>query len=297
MRVAFNSQFRDALSGIAEAAKRLVEAQRQVSSGRRVTKPSDDPSAAAGAVAERAQLAATEQYERAANSTAARLNVTDSVLDNILATLTAAQSTALSGQGSTKSATEREAAAQYVEGLRTALLSDFNATFHGTYVFAGVKTTTKPYVESGGVVGAYAGSTTEVGIDISDARSVTVGFNGEAITKGSDAKDVFAVFDDLIVALRAGDDAGITTALAGVARAFDRATTAQTRVGVALKAIETEGQRLRDVKLAVGARLSRLEDADMAQAITEMTRAEAAYQAALGATAKSARASLFDYLG
>lgn len=297
MRVTFNSQYRDATAAIGEAAERLVEAQRQVSSGRRVSKPSDDPSAASSAVAERAQLAATEQYARAANSTASRLNVTDSVLSNIVETLTAVQSTALRGQGSTKTAAEREAAAQYLEGLRTSLLADFNVTFHGTYIFAGAAATTKPFVETGGVVGPYAGSTTEVSVDISSVRSVAVGFNGEAITRGSDAEDVFAVLDDLIAAVRAGDDAGITTAVAGVARAFDRATTAQTRVGMALQAIETEQRRLQDLKLAATERLSQLEDADMVQAITDMTRADAAYQAALGATARSARLSLIDYLG
>jgi len=297
MRVTFNSQYREAAAGIAEATERLVEAQRQVSSGRRVAKASDDPSAAAGAVAERAQLAAAEQYVRAGNSTTSRLNVTDSILGNVLETLTAVQSAALSGQGSTKSAAEREAAAQQIEGLRASLLTDFNATFHGTYIFAGAAATTKPFVETGGVVGPYAGSTTEVSVDISGVRSVTVGFNGDAIARGSDATDVFAVLTDLATALRAGDDAGITTARDGIARAFDRATTAQTRVGIALKAIETEQLRLQDLKLTATERLSKLQDADMAQAITDMTRAEAAYQAALAATAKSARLSLLDYLG
>jgi len=297
MRITFNSQYRDAMAGIADAARRLVAAQRQVASGRRVNKPSDDPSAASRGVAERAQLAATAQYARAANSTASRLKVTDSVLDNVIATLTTIQRTALTGMGSTKSAAEREAAAQQIEGLRTSLLSDFNATFHGTYMFAGAAATTKPFVETAGVVGPYAGSTTEVSIDISGVRSVAVGFNGDTITRGSDTADVFAVLTDLATALRAGTDAGATTALEGVTRAFDRATTAQTRVGIALKAIETEEQRLEEVKLATGERLSRLEDADMAQAITDMTRADAAYQAALGATAKAARVSLFDYLG
>jgi flagellar hook-associated protein 3 FlgL len=105
------------------------------------------------------------------------------------------------------------------------------------------------------------------------------------------------VLTDLATALRAGNDTDITTARDGIARAFDRATTAQTRVGLALTAIETEQQRFQDLKLATTERLSKLEDADMAQAITDMNRAEAAYQAALGATAKSARLSLLDYLG
>lgn len=272
-------------------------AQRQVSTGRRVGKPSDDPSAAAGAVTERAQLATVEQYSRAANSMASRLNVTDTVMSNILETLTAAQSSAVSAQGSTKSAEEREAAAQTLEGIKASLLTDFNTAFHGTYIFAGAAATAKPFVEVGGVVGPYAGSTTEVKIDVSQERTVTVGFNGDAIARGTDTDDIFAVLDDLITAVRAGDNTGITTATAGVVRAFDRATTAQTRVGVALKAIEAEQARLQELKLAGTERLSNLEDADMAEAITDMARADAAYQAALGAVGTATRVSLLDYLG
>jgi flagellar hook-associated protein 3 FlgL len=297
MRVTFNSQYRQAAAGIGDAAERLVAAQQQVATNRRVSRPSDDPTAAAGAVAERAQLAATDQYARAANSTAARLNVTDTVLSNVLEQLTAVQATAFSGIGTTASAAQREAAAQQLEGLRTSLISEFNATFHGTYIFAGAAATTKPFVETGGVVGAYAGSTREVAIDISEARAVIVGFDGGVIARGSDAQDVFAVLSDLVTAVRAGDDAGATTAVAGVQRAFDRVTTAQSRVGTALKTIESEQARLQDLKLAATERLAGYEDADMAQAITEMTRAEAAYQAALGATAQANRVSLLDYLG
>ena len=55
--------------------------------------------------------------------------------------------------------------------------------------------------------------------------------------------------------------------------------------------------RLQDTKLASTERLSRLEDADMAEAIAGMTRADAAYRAALGAVGTAARVSLLDYLG
>jgi flagellin-like hook-associated protein FlgL len=51
------------------------------------------------------------------------------------------------------------------------------------------------------------------------------------------------------------------------------------------------------LKLATLDRLSTHEDADMAEAITGMSRADAAYQAALAALAKGSRASLMDYLG
>ncbi len=64
MRITFNSQFRDGAAGIETASERLIEAQRQVATGKRLNKVSDDPSAASTAVAERNALGAIEQYTR-----------------------------------------------------------------------------------------------------------------------------------------------------------------------------------------------------------------------------------------
>jgi flagellar hook-associated protein 3 FlgL len=296
VRITFNSQYRDAAAGIETASESLIEAQRQVASGKRISRPSHNPSAAATAVTERAQIATVEQYSRAANSVASRLTVVDSALGDIVEKLTAAQSTALSGMGSTRSAAEREAVAQSIEAIRATLLDDFNTSFHGAYIFAGAASTTKPYAISGGAVGAYAGSTTEVAVDIGDEQAVTVGFNGDTIAKGSATSHVFKTLEDLAAALRAGNDTAAQTALVALGDASTRAITAQTGVGVAMRTIEGEKARLQDIKLAGTERLSKLEDADMAEAISGMTRADAAYRAALGAAGTAARVSLLDYL-
>ena len=87
------------------------------------------------------------------------------------------------------------------------------------------------------------------------------------------------------------------TALTNLDAAFTRATTAQTRVGVSLSSIEAEQARIQDTKLAVNTRLSSIEDANMAEVISGMTRADAAYRAALGAASTAAKTSLLDYLG
>ena len=298
MRITFQSQYRNASAAINEASNQLIDIQRQVSTGRRVDRPSDDPSATSSAINERAQMAQVEQYTKAANSMAARLNVTDTVMSHIIAKLTAAQSAAMSAQGSDRTQSQLDAAAQNLEGLRASLLTDFNSTFHGTYIFAGAAATTKPFVEgAGGTVGPYAGSASEVEVDVGQDRAVTVGFDGDEIARGADVDDIFAVLEDLITAVQAGDATAMQTGVTGIIRAFERVSAAQTRVGVALNAIESEQSRLQEMKLAVTTRLSDLEDADMVAAISSMRRAEAAYEAALGAVGSANRVSLMDYLG
>jgi flagellar hook-associated protein 3 FlgL len=297
VRITFSGQFRNSTDDIQIASERLADYQRQVSSGLRVEKPSDDPAAMSSAIVERSRMAQTDNYTRAGDSATSRLTVIDTVMSDIVSKLTAAQSTAVGVAGTIATPEQRTAAAQQLAGIKSALADDFNTTFQGTFLFAGTKSTTKPYtVGAGGVVGAYAGSTTEVSVDIGQGRSVTVGFDGSAIAKGSASSDVFSVIDGLIADITAGNTPGITSGAAALSDAFSRATAAQSRVGAGLETVATEKAHLTSVKLAAKTHLSTLQDANMADAISGMQQADTAYKASLAVAASASKTSLMDYL-
>lgn len=298
MRITFQGQYRDAAAAINTTASQLLDAQRQVSTGRRINKISDDPTGANVAIAERNALGGVEQYEKTADSVGSRLAVVDTVLADIVDKLTRAQSVALAGQGSTKTAVQREGAAQELRGIRAALLDNLNTTFHGAYIFAGVSSTTRPFTEAtpGGTVNTYAGSTTEMEVDIGDGRSAKIGFDGNSIAQGSAGQHVFDVLDDLITAVLAGDDDAITLGRQDLEEAFNRAISAQTVLGNDMQEIDAQKLRLQQMKLAGTERLSKVEDANMAEAITSMAHADQAYQAALAAVNVGTKVSLLDYL-
>jgi flagellar hook-associated protein 3 FlgL len=297
VRVTFNSQFRDGADGIRVASERVIEAQRQVTTGRRLNKVSDDPAAASIAVNERNSLGAIEQYTRTSDGVTSRLTVVDTVLSDIVQLLTKIQTAALNGRGSTKTTEQRAAVASELTGLKSALLDNFNTSFQGTFVFAGANSTTQPFTAApGGSVNPYAGSTAELDVEIGEARSVTMAFDGNVIAQGSDAQHVFDALDDLITAVSTGNEAGITTGNQAMERAFNRATTAQSRLGNDMTEIDSQKLRLQQMKLSSNERLSKLEAANMAEAITNMAHADAAYQAALGAVSTATRVSLLDYL-
>lgn len=297
MRTTFASVARESENAIEAAGKRLAHFQKQVASGRRISSPSDDPDAAMRAVSARGEQAVLERYSQAAVTTSARLTVIDSTLTGIVDTLSRAQVAAASAAGTSVSAAQRAAAARDLTGLRDALFEDLNLSYQGTRIFSGSATTTAPFTKDGaGVVSAYAGTGTEVTVDVDRGRSVAVTFDGSRITQGSDATDVFAVFESTIAAAEAGDHAGLMDGIAALKRAFVRATSLQGEVGNALHAIEMNEDRLRVQQETTAARISTLEDADMTKAISGMTQADTSYRAALGASATALRVSLLDYL-
>src|SRR5262245_29366532 len=192
MRLTFNAQNRNSTAGLEGAATRLMEFQRQVSTGKRIEKPSDDPSAMLGAIGEHAETAAIDQYARATDTVASRLSVVDTVLSDLVTQIERAQVAAASGRGSSKTQVQRDDAATELEGIRDTIFSDMNTAFNGTYVFSGSASTVAPYTRAGsGPISAYGGATSEMVVDIDQQRAVKIAFNGQLVTQGSDAQDVF----------------------------------------------------------------------------------------------------------
>src|SRR5699024_1375090 len=110
-------QYKNGIDNIEQAGSRLADFQRQVSSGKRIERISDDPTGAVGALAERNQMAQIDQYQQSGDSADSRLTILDTVMSDIVTKLTSAQSSATSALGSTAGVEQRTAAAQQLAGL------------------------------------------------------------------------------------------------------------------------------------------------------------------------------------
>ena len=85
-----------------------------------------------------------------------------------------------------KTQLQRDAAATDLEGIRDTIFGDMNTAFNGTFVFSGSTSTVAPYSRVGsGPVSAYAGSTSEMLVDIDQQRAVKIAFNGQLLTQGA----------------------------------------------------------------------------------------------------------------
>lgn len=297
MRIIFSSGQAAMMADLEAAASELTKRQREVSSGKRMQAPSDDPSAWAAGVRERGEISAVDQYVRAADSATSRLTVADTVLSDLVTKMTAARSAVVAGEGTVQTAAQREATAKELEGLRDAVFDDLNTTFRGTYLFSGGKGLDAPFVRYGdGSISAYLGDTNSISVDVDRNRAMQVTFVGSALTEDAASQDVFTTFATVIEAVRTGDAAGMAGGLKALERAFDRVIRVQSGVGADLNALDDQRGRLSEMKLASKTRLSKTEDTNMAESITAMQQANTAYQTALSAVATRTKLSLLDYL-
>ncbi|HXT71071.1 MAG TPA: flagellin [Vicinamibacterales bacterium] len=296
MRVTFDI-VRDGLSSIQTAATSLSEAQLQVASGKRLRVPSDDPLGTRLAVGEHTSIGAIDSYTRSVDSAASRLAAADGTLTDIIDKLTSAIAATTGARGTTSDPASRLAAAATLGGLRDALARDINTRFDGTALFGGTRVDQTPYVQDPVTgVWTYQGDNAQVQVEVEQGHRVAIATDGSSIFQGSDPDNVLNVLEGLITAVTTNNQAAMATGIADLQRTFDRATQAQSRVGADEVGIADAASRLSGLKLAAETRRSKVEDANMAEAIARMNRADTAYRAALSAVSQAERQSLLDYL-
>lgn len=294
MRVTFNA-LNNGLDAINTAADQLIEAQWQVSTGKRLRQLSTDPAASQRAVVERAALANVDSYQRAGSAAATRLATLDQTLSDLVDQITRAQVAASSGHPDTANPTTRAAAATTLQGIRDAMAANINTQTQGVYLFGGSISDRPPYV-AGGTGWAYQGDAAPVLTEVDDGRRVAMTLDGQSILQGSDSADLLTTVDALATAVQNGDAPAINAGIDALQRAFQRVSRALSLVGTDQVSVEDSGKHLQSLHLAGEKRVSELEDANLAEAITRMSRAQTAYNAALGAVGTAGRNSLLNYL-
>jgi flagellar hook-associated protein 3 FlgL len=295
MRIVSSSSFENMSRSIGSAAEALAEAQRQVSSGLRTGKLSDDPLSTAASVTAHSELDRLDAYKGAGDAANYRLTLADNVLTDMINQLTSAQTTAMSARGSEVPQQQRDIAANELLAIRDALMSDINTQFQGTFLFSGSKVTTAAYALSGGVA-TYQGDTDTNAIDIGSGRAVASTFDGSAIMQGTDTANVLNTLTNLAAAISAGNPTAIDAGVQALNRAFDRANGAQARIGNDQRSLDDTRTLISSSRVGAVTRLSSIEDVDLAQAASRLSQADTAYRAALAAMATLGRTSLMDYI-
>jgi flagellar hook-associated protein 3 FlgL len=110
------------------------------------------------------------------------------------------------------------------------------------------------------------------------------------------APDVFQTLQDLSDALQTNDTTGISTALERLDVHQDNISALRGEGAAKINRLELAQSRFQAQTIALGDQRSKLEDVDMAEAITTLTMREAVYNAALATGARVIQPTLVDFL-
>jgi flagellin-like hook-associated protein FlgL len=139
----------------------LLKTEQQISTGRRVIVPSDDPTAAARAVDLQRLIERKTQINTNLQTNQSYLSATDSALSSVSDLLSDARGVAVSASSSTNTDDQRAAAADQIDSILQQLVNIGNEQFNGRYLFSGSSTGVAPFTFSNGLV-KYNGNDTQL---------------------------------------------------------------------------------------------------------------------------------------
>jgi flagellar hook-associated protein 3 FlgL len=273
-------------------------ATEQLSTGRRVNLPSDDPAAEAAMVDEVSQSTTVDQYTASSDSLTSVLNTADSTLESVITLLQKAVSLGVEGADGTMNQTDLNSIAEEVSGIQSQVLSLANTSYAGQYLFAGTATGSAPYVAdaSDPTQIDYVGNDEQNQVQIGTGLSVTSNLPGSSIFSQS-GTNVFDALQSLVTALQSGDSASIATAGTSVSNSLNAVDTAQVFYGNTVSELSANETFLNQEKLNITTYENTLVSADTATAATDVTQDEAILNATVEATAQmEQQANLLNYI-
>jgi flagellar hook-associated protein 3 FlgL len=290
---------RSVLSDLTAASTRLARTQEKLASGKEITRPSDDPFAAGRAMTLRGELDGVHQHQRTVGDAIGWEDAADSALGNMTDIVHRARELALQGSTDSTDASGREAIAAEVDKLIEGLKQEANASYGGSYIFAGTATDTRPYAVDGG--DAFAGNTATIAREIGPGVAVAINADASSVLgEGGDDGKLISTLRGIASRLRSGSPADLaalrTTGLSALEGHLDGLLDLRGAVGATTNRLESANSRLGDLEDATVKLLSNTEDADMAKTMVDFSMQQSVYQSALRAGASIVQPSLLDFL-
>ncbi len=303
MRLSNQMLARNTLHDLNSIANKLYDTQRKMSSGKEITRASDDPFGTTRALTARRELEDIVQLQKNVDDALSWQGVTEVALSKITDATQRARELLVKGSSDSNAPDQREAIAKEIDQLIETIKTEANGNYAGRFVFSGTETGTPPYNIAGTDV--YNGDGGNIVRTIGPGVSIPVNVRGADFMGGDPLVAqpdglLLTTLRDISTNLRAGTPAAAnalrTTDLQALDRNLDNLVAIRATVGATTHRLETAVLRLRELEESSTNNLSKVEDADMAKTLTDFSLQQAVYQSALKTGAHIVQNSLLDFL-
>ncbi|ATM86307.1 flagellar hook-associated protein FlgL [Yersinia massiliensis] len=308
MRLSTSMIYQQNMQGVTNAQSLWMQSGQQLSTGKRVVNPSDDPMAASQAVMVSQAQSENNQYTLARSFARNELSQETKTLEQVTSTIQSIQSIIISAKTDILSDDDRASYATQLQGLKDQLLNQANSTNgNGRYTFAAFKSDKPPFVVSATGEVTYQGGDVTIEQKVDASRSMTVGHTGTSVFMAltSNAKpepddaggnpvaseaNIFNTIDTVLnslkVPLEGATDAvkeqaqaDMDKGIRGMANSLNNVLSVQAEVGTQLQELDNLDSLGNDRTLSNKQRLSDLVDVDWTSAISSYVMQQAALQA------------------
>lgn len=301
MRISTNTIYQSGTNQLMNLQSDLNKLSIQTATGKRVNTPADDPVAAARILELNTAKDLNTNYGNTRKTAETLLQTYESNLTSVTDTIQSIQSSLIAAGNGSYSNNEREKLANELQGQLDTLKGLANTKdSQGNYLYSGYATATVPFDNSYNFVANT--SRTKLQVDVQSQLSVT--FTGDQVF-GANGSNVFNNLQDIIALLKtpitdsttqATFSTGLATSIDNMQDSLNRVLNTRSEIGSSLNLVDTLNTTGDSLDLQYDESISKLQDLDYAQALSDISKKTTILQAAQKAFVATSNISLFSLI-
>ncbi|AJI25464.1 flagellar hook-associated protein FlgL [Priestia megaterium] len=292
MRVTQGMLAANSLKQISNSYNKLETLQNQLSTGKKITRPSDDPVVATKGMAYRSNLSEVNQYKRNLTEAQSWFDSSESGLEQVNSILQRTKELVVQGLNGTNESDDRQAIAREIEQLKLDYMQVGNTQVAGNYIFNGVNVGTAPISENASGMIESNINLDPFSVEVSKGIQLRVNIHPENIF----GQGAFDLMNNVQTAFEQNDVNSLKDLSTQVDTQLSTLLAERSELGARSNRLELIENRLDSQEITATKMLSNNEDADIEQVITDLTVQESVHRAALGVGAQIIQPTLLDFL-
>ncbi|MFC7393841.1 flagellar hook-associated protein FlgL [Scopulibacillus cellulosilyticus] len=310
MRVTQGMMSQNILRQLGKSYEKIAQYQQQLASGKKITRPSQDPVVAVMGISYRGDVNHVEQFKRNLSEAHKWLDTSDGNLDQVNQVLQRVRELTVEASNDTYNAEQRKAVNDEIDQLKQQLTTIGNQQVGGKYIFNGQRTDQKPLNlnEKGEAVGdpptyiskvdvTFKGadpSTNHFSVEVNDGINVDINVDPNSVFNQGLFDDLDALQKKLLDPSSSSQD--ISSFLGKIDQHLDEVGSARSELGAKMNRIDMLDNRLDQQQEIAEKVMSNNEDADFEKVIINLTQQESVYRAALSVGGQIMQPSLVDFI-
>lgn len=289
MRVTQGMLSNNMLRNLMNSQQRMSMYMEQLYTGKKISRPSQDPVVAVKGINFRKQVAQVEQYKRNASEIHNWMDNSDTALDKATQSLTRVRELIIQANNDHYGPDERESIKQEVVQLKSHLIEIANTNVNNKYIFNGINTANRPVEDTGAEI-IVNSNNAPFYIAVSNQTEIQANvLPGDVFTQ-----ELFDELDQLMESLENGDD--LNENLEQMDIHINNIINARAELGARMNRLELVENRLNEQEVIATRIMSENEDVHMEEAITNLITQESLHRAALAAGSRIIQPTLIDFL-
>ncbi|KEZ52145.1 flagellar hook-associated protein FlgL [Metabacillus indicus] len=292
MRVTQSMLAANSLRNLSKSYEKMGTYQDQLATGKKISRPSDDPVVAMKGMHYRTNLTEVEQYQRNISEAYQWMENSEAGVEQGTQVLQRVRELVVQASNGSNSPEDLKAIGAEIKQLKEDLVGSANTQVAGNYIFNGTETKKAPVTLNADGTVTVLVDKSPFEVEVSKGVSLKANINSDNVF----SEDLFAVVGSIEKALTSGDASGMDGLLSDLDGKMDAMTAERAELGARYNRLELIEDRVMKQEVVSTRILSENEDADLEKVIMSLTAQESLHRAALSVGARIMQPTLMDFL-